>query len=135
MPLVAVTRLRVRAWRYVPAFFIQALRSARQARRANGNVRTSLLAEARRTFWTLTVWSDEAAMRAFMTQEPHGRVMPHLKEWCDEAAIAQWTQEAGDLPSWADAHRRLQAEGRRSKVLHPSPAHEAFAIPPPAVRG
>ena len=27
MPLVAITRLRVRSWRYLPIFFLQALRS------------------------------------------------------------------------------------------------------------
>ena len=134
MSLISVTRLRVRAWRFMPGFFIQALRSARQARRARGNRGTSLLAEAHRTFWTLTAWSDEASMREFMLDGVHGSGMRKLMTWCDEAAVAHWEQDGPELPSWTEAHRRLQAEGRRSKVSHPSAAHEAHRIPLPVVR-
>jgi hypothetical protein len=135
MALVSVTRLRVRSWRFLPAFLVQAMRSNRQARRAAGSLGTSLLAEAHRTFWTLTVWSDEGHMRTFMLAGAHGRGMRRLLEWCDEAAVVHWTQPDAALPSWSEAHRRLQAEGRRSKVNHPSPAHEAYRIAPPVVRG
>jgi heme-degrading monooxygenase HmoA len=134
MPLVSATRLRVRAWRFLPGFVIQALRSNRQARRADGNLGTLLLAEAHRTFWTLTAWNDEAAMRKFMLAGPHGSKMKKLMTWCDEAAVAHWTQANSELPTWAEAHRRLQAEGRRSKVTYPSPEQETYSIPPPAVR-
>jgi hypothetical protein len=135
MALVSVTRLRVRAWRFLPGFLVLASRSGRQAKRAEGNLGTSLFAEANRTFWTLTAWTDEAAMRRFMLDGAHGRGMRRLLTWCDEAAVAHWTQPAPELPTWAAAHQRLQAEGRRSKVLHPSAAHEAYRIPPPVVRG
>ncbi len=54
--------------------------------------------------------------------------------WCDEAAVAHWTGDGPELPTWAEAHRRLQAEGRRSKVTFPSAAHEAYRIPAPVVR-
>jgi hypothetical protein len=64
MPFISITRLRVRAWRYLPAFIIQAVRSARQACRAPGNLAVTLLRDSNLTFWTRTAWSDEAAMRA-----------------------------------------------------------------------
>jgi hypothetical protein len=54
--------------------------------------------------------------------------------WCDEAAVAHWIQPNSELPTWAEAHRRLQAEGRRSKVTYPSTEQEAYHIPPPVVR-
>lgn len=135
MSVISVTRLRVRSWRFLPGFLVQALRSARQARRARGNFGTSLLAEAHRTFWTLTAWSDEASMRSFMLDGVHGQGMRKLMTWCDEAAVAHWTGEGPELPSWAEAHRRLQAEGRRSKVAYPSAAHQAYRIPAPVIRG
>ena len=122
MPFVSITRLRVRSWRYVPGFLIQSLRAALQAKRATGNLAVSVLRDADRAFWTRTVWRDEAAMRAFMQSGVHRQVMARLPEWCDEAALAHWVQDRDEPPSWADAHRRLQQEGRRSRVSQPSEA-------------
>jgi len=135
MAFVSITRLRVRSWRFLPGFFVATLRSARQAGRADGNVSASLLREARRTFWTLTVWRDEAAMRSFMMAAPHRGAMRRLLEWCDEASVAHWEQgsEAGP-PSWEEVHRRMREDGRRSKVNHPSAEHTAYEIPAPQVR-
>jgi hypothetical protein len=131
MTVISITRLRVRSWRYLPMFFLQALRSARQAAKANGNLATKLLREHRNTFWTSTSWANEAAMKAFMHAPPHGTVMRRLLEWCDEAALVHWTQEGNQLPSWQEAHTRLQRDGRRSKVNHPSTAHNTFQIAAP----
>jgi heme-degrading monooxygenase HmoA len=128
---VSITRLRVRKLRYLVPFLFQSLRSSSQARRSDGNLSTDLLKDASNTFWTRSVWRDEAAMRAFMMSGAHRKVMPRLLEWCDEASVCHWTQEGSELPSWAEAHRRMVADGRRSKVNHPSPAHTAFEIPAP----
>jgi hypothetical protein len=43
MPLISVTRLRVRALRYLPFFFIAAARSSRLARRAEANLGVRLM--------------------------------------------------------------------------------------------
>lgn len=131
MPLVSITRLRVRSWRYLPAFLIQSFRAVRQARRAAGNLSVSVLRDAELAFWTRTVWGDEAAMRSFMRSGAHRRVMPHLAEWCDEASFAHWQQGGSEPPSWPKAHRRLQQQGRRSRVDHPSEAQRRFEIPVP----
>ena len=131
MAIVSITRLRVRSWRYLPPFLFYALRSARQARHSQGNVATSLLRDRDRTFWTCTVWTTESAMKDFMLAGTHRQAMRKLLEWCDEASLVRWEQEDTREPSWLEAHQKLQAQGRRSKVNHPSPAHESFQIRTP----
>jgi Domain of unknown function (DUF3291) len=132
MPMISITRLRLRSWIYLPRFFIEAMRSNRQASAAEGNLGVRLLPDKRNTFWTATSWSSEAAMRAFVIAAPHGPVMRKLMHWCDEASVVHWEQPDATLPSWEEAHRRLEKEGRLSKVNHPSPAHLAHKYPAPA---
>jgi hypothetical protein len=134
MAFVSITRLRVRSWYYLPAFFVQTLRIARQAARADGNLGVKLLRDDRNVFWTGTSWSSEGSMKAFMHGKPHGPTMRSLLEWCDEAALVHWTQAGAELPSWEEAHRRIQQEGRPSKVNHPSAAHTAHTILAPTLR-
>jgi hypothetical protein len=134
MPFVSVTRLRVRSWRYLPGFLFDALLSARQAARTQGNLAVKLLRDVNNTWWTSTCWNAETSMRNFMVAKPHGPAMRKLLEWCDEAALVHWSQPERALPSWAEAHRRMQVEGRTSKVLHPSPDHLAFRIAAPVGR-
>src|SRR5260370_27682075 len=131
MPFVPIARLRVRSGRYLPAFLIQSVRAVRQARHAVGNLGVSVLRDANLAFWTRTMWTDEAAMRSFMRSGAHRRVMPRLVEWCDEASVAHWLQEVLEPPSWLEAHPRLQRQGRRSRVNHPSHAHRPFELPAP----
>ena len=117
----------------MPVFFLYGLRSSRQAKSANGNLGVALVRDARLTFWTLTAWQDEPAMRAFMMAGIHRRAMPKLLDWCDEAAVAHWTQETTELPDAAEAHRRMVVEGRFSKVHQPSPDQQAKRIAEPRI--
>ena len=134
MPFVSVTRLRVRAWRYLPILLVQTFRSAWQAKSAKHCPSASVLRDAHRTFWTKTVWMDAPAMKCFMLSGVHRQVMPSLLEWCDEASVIDWVQDLLEPPSWEEAHRRMQHDGRSSKVNHPSEAHRRFEIPAPFVR-
>ena len=124
MSFVSVTRLRLRSWWFFPAFFWHSARSQSQAQRADGNLGT-LVRPASGAFWTLTLWRDRAAMRAFMMTGPHKVAMPRLQHWCDEASVANWEQDGTTLPTWAEAERHLAQHGRVSAVKHPSPAHSA----------
>lgn len=133
MPLVSITRLRVRSWRFLPMFFFYALRSTRQASRSVGNLATRLLRDRLHTFWTATLWTSEVEMKQFMLAGAHGHAMRKLLHWCDEAALVHWTQENAALPSWLEDHARLQTEGRPSKVNHPSATHIAHRFPDPYV--
>jgi hypothetical protein len=90
--------------------------------------------DVHRTFWTLTVWESERAMKAFRGTAPHAKVMPRLVEWCDEASYAHWTPAGDSVPSWPEAYERLVAEGRLSRVAHPSPAHDGRQFAKPRLR-
>ncbi|MBX9787874.1 MAG: DUF3291 domain-containing protein [Pirellulales bacterium] len=131
MYFVSVTRLRIRKLRYLAAFFYFTLRSRGQARRAAGNLGTAVYGDARLTFWTITVWRSEQAMRDFRNLGAHLRAMPKLRAWCDEATYAHWEQEAADPPSLAHAFERLVAEGIVSRVDHPSLDHASRNFPVP----
>ena len=120
MPLIAVTRLRIRSFRFAPAFAWWTWRALVQARRSPGNLRAVVRKAEGLAFWTLTAWQDEAAMSAYRIAPPHRDAMPKLLDWCDEASVVHWSQEAGELPDWTTAETRMAQSGRLSKVRHPS---------------
>lgn len=130
MPLLAVTRLRVRSLRFAPEFLWLAFRSKRQARNAEGCLGTGLQREKFLVFWTRTVWRDEAAMRAYMTSGVHRKAMPKLQHWCDEASVVHWNDTAGQLPDWKLVREKMRDEGRLSRVRHPSQAQRKGVTAP-----
>jgi hypothetical protein len=133
MAFVSITRVRLRSWRFVPMFFVQAIRSGRQAKAAAGNLGVAVMREERKVFWTRTAWTDESSMRAFVLAGAHRSVMRDLLNWCDESAVAHWTQESAELPSWGEAYAQLLRVGRVNKVNHPSEAQTKFEVPEPRV--
>ncbi|KQM24766.1 MULTISPECIES: DUF3291 domain-containing protein [unclassified Sphingomonas] len=133
MTFVSVTRLRIRSVRFVPAFLIDTWLSARQVQRAGGYLGGQVLADRRHAYWTMTVWDDAAAMRAYMTAGPHRRAMPKLMRWCDQASIVHWLQDDATLPDWSEADRRMRGEGRVSKVHRPANGHDPMTFPSPRV--
>lgn len=82
----SVTRLRVRSMRYLPSFLWQTFLIQRQAQRTPGFLGGRLLIDAHSTYWTLTAWETERAMKVFRGAAPHVRVMPRLVKLCDEAS-------------------------------------------------
>src|ERR1700689_5951237 len=119
MPLISVTRLRVRSFLYLPGFLWDTFQSVRQVQRSTGFLGGRLLVNAQYVFWTMTGWQDEAAMNAYRTGGAHRQAMPKLLNWCDEAAVVHWTQESPELPIWQGAHQRMVTSGHASKVNHP----------------
>ena len=129
MPVIAVTRLRLRGYRYLLPFALQSRRSARQAEHSPGFLGGMLSANPLRlTFWTVTAWENTAAMHAFRAASDHQRVMPRLADWCDEASVAHWDQDDARIPDPAEALKRMRTAGRVSRLRHPSPDHTAGRI-------
>jgi len=129
--IISVTRLRLRSLRFLVPFIVYSFRSMRQVKRSPGNIAADAMRDQHGGFWTRSVWHDVESMRAFMTSGAHRQAMPKLLDWCDEAALVHWEQDTPALPEWDEAHRRLVTQGRRSKVRHPSPAHETLDVPVP----
>jgi heme-degrading monooxygenase HmoA len=129
--LVSVTRFRLRSVRFMPFFMLHASRIIAQIRKADGFVTGAVQRDADQAFWTMTVWRDELAMRAFGASGAHRKAMPHLAEWADEASVTHWTQSGGDLPDWAEAVRRLRDDGKSPPLRHPraSRSEGGFADP------
>ena len=129
--LASVTRLRLRSVMFLPMFVWRTILSQRQLERAEGFLGGRLLVDPGMTFWTLTVWESELAMRGFRGSGAHARVMARLPEWCDEAAYGHWVQTGDQIPTWEEAYERLVAEGRLARVAHPTENHSArrFAEP------
>jgi hypothetical protein len=131
MVFISITRLRIRSIFYLPQFVWHTLKSRRQAQRSSGFLGGRLMPDRGNTFWTVTAWKDEAAMRAYRGSNAHMKAMPRLLDWCDEASVAHWEQPGAELPDWAEAHRHMVAGGRMSKVNHPSAAQLAKKIAEP----
>jgi hypothetical protein len=131
MPLISVTRLRVRSFIFLAQFFWRTFKSIRQAERSSGFLGGRLLVNAKNVFWTMTAWEDQAAMNAYRIGGAHRRAMPKLLNWCNEAAVVHWTQESSEIPFWQEAHQRMTQEGKPSKVSHPTPDQASNRIPAP----
>jgi len=131
MIFVSLTRLRIRSFRFLTLFALHTWRSLRQIRRAPGFQTGALLGDRRWTFWTITAWDSEESMRQFMVTGAHKAAMPRLLNWCDEAAVAHWTQQEAAIPSWIEADRRMREIGRSSKVRNPSPRHATLSFEAP----
>ena len=129
MPLVSLTRLRLRSFRYLLHFAWTSHRISRQAERTPGFLTGQVYGDPLRlTFWTATLWESEAAMRGFRGSGVHQVAMPGLAQWCDEANVAHWNQPGAEVPETKIALRRMQAEGRLLRVRFPSPDHAAGRI-------
>ena len=131
MPFISITRLRVRALRFLPAFAWHTIPSLRQVREALGFQGGALLPDRDWAFWTMTAWDSEASMRHYIMAGSHRTAMPHLLNWCDEASVVHWVRPDDGLPSWAEADRRMRENGRASRVRFPSANHAALTYRAP----
>ena len=133
MPVIVVTRLRLRDPAFFDEFFASAVAVVEQAQATAGNLNADVLAEANSTYWTRTAWQERAAMDSFVGSEPHLTTMNRIDDWCDEATFVDWEQASSDAPDWQDGHRRLVADGQAATLTHGTSAHRTRDFPAPVV--
>jgi len=67
---------------------------------------------AAKRFWTLSVWEDETALRAFVAAPPHAAVMKALAPHMGATRFTRWTVRGSDLPlQWDDTLKRRDPAG------------------------
>jgi quinol monooxygenase YgiN len=133
MPVIVVTRLRLKDQALFDEFFAAAVAVVEQAQNSAGNLGADVLAEANNTYWTRTVWSEHDQMDAFVGSEPHVRTMSRIDDWCDEATFVEWEQAAAELPDWQDGYARLVATGQGASLTNATAAHHTRDFPAPIV--
>ena len=133
MPVIVVTRLRLKDPALFDEFFASAVAVVEQAENSEGNLGADVLAEANNTYWTRTVWQDHDLMDAFVGSDPHLRTMSRIDDWCDEATFVEWEQPAADLPDWQDGHGRLVSSGQGPSLTDATAAHHTRDFPVPVL--
>ena len=106
-PLVMASRFRLRRFRDVLPFLIDAMRIRNQVRRSAGALGVSLIAHPlRREFATLSAWRDRDALNAMVRAEPHRSVMSRYRTVMADSKFVFYEPEEFP-PSWEDAIRRI----------------------------
>jgi hemerythrin-like domain-containing protein len=107
--LVMASRLPLRQLTKVPRFMGLTLSVVRQLERSEGLVGYSLRAHPlAKTFWTLSAWTDDAALSRFARELPHRAVIARLRPDMATTRFVTWTCRGQELPaSWYDAVQRL----------------------------
>jgi hypothetical protein len=114
--VVMASRFRVRGYRHVLPFFVDAMRVLAQMRKADGAVGVSLVAHPlRREFATLSAWRDRSTLDEAVRSEPHLSVMRRQRAAMADSTFRFWNAPASSLPlTWEEADRRLTAADGRA---------------------
>ena len=131
MPVIVVTRLRLKDPALLDEFFTDAVAAIEQAMKSEGNLGADALADANNAWWSVSAWQDRRRMQAYVDREPHQDISTRLDYYCDEATFVDWEQASPDLPDWQTSWRHLTADGKAAELTHASAANYARAFPPP----
>ena len=131
MPIIVVTRLRLRDPALLDEFFTDAVAAIEQATKADGNLGADALADANNAWWSVSAWQDRDRMRAFVGSEPHLGITARLDHYCDEATFVDWEQASPTLPDWRTNWSHLTADGKPAELTNASAANQTRDFPPP----
>ncbi len=131
MPIIVVTRLRLRDSSLLDEFFTHAAAVLEQAMKSEGNLGADALAEAHEAWWSVTAWRQRNQMQAYVNAEPHLSTEGLLDHLCDEATFVDWEQPSPELPDWQTSWRHLVADGQSATLTNESEANQTRAFPAP----
>ena len=100
MPYVSITGLCLSSPLQMPLFFWHATRSMKQARLAEGNLHAEVHYRAG-YHHTLSIWTSEAAMRAYLTRGAHRSAILSFPRFAGGRTIGFRTETP---PDWQEAH-------------------------------
>jgi hypothetical protein len=95
----------------------------RQVLDTPGGLGVSMIAEpSRKTYWTLSAWTDQAALDHFVGTSPHSDVMRHFAHRLAGSSFTTWRVPVAELPArptdgkqlWNQARQRLESAARSS---------------------
>jgi quinol monooxygenase YgiN len=131
MPIIVVTRLRLRDPSLLDEFFTHAAAVLEQAMKSEGNLGADALAEAHDAWWSVTAWDGRAHVEAYVNTDPHLSTEALLDHLCDEATFVDWEQASSQLPDWQTNWRHLVADGQSATLTNESEANQTRAFPAP----
>jgi hypothetical protein len=78
--IAMASRLPLKSYRSIPGFLRDVLKIRRQLAHTPGLVGYALNAQlARKTFWTFSVWDDQASIDTFAAADPHQQIIRALQ--------------------------------------------------------
>ena len=109
--VVTITRLPLRSHLRIPRIMRATLRIVRALGRSEGLVGYSLKADlTRKTFWTMSAWTDQDALTTFVRSEVHRDAMTSLQPHMDGPVIKTIDRRGAELPmAWPDVAEALTA--------------------------
>ena len=102
--VVMSSKLPLRRSRSIPGFLRDTLAIRRQLAAANGLVGYSLDADlVHRTFWTFSVWTDQASLDTFAAGEPHRSIINRLRPLMGPTRFATTSMTGASIPgTWPE---------------------------------
>lgn len=131
MPVIVVTRLRLKDPGLLNDFFTDAVAAIEQAQKSAGSLGADALADADNAWWSVSAWQERRPMRAFVRSEPHVTITTRMDRYCDEATFVDWEQDSPELPGWQTCWQHLVADGNPADLSQPSAANRTRDFPPP----
>ena len=119
--------------RSIPGFLRDAMAIRRQLSRADGMLGYALDAElGRKTFWTFSVWEDQASLDAFASSDPHRAIIGRLRPLMGPTRFDFFQIAGSDLPLTWD---QMKAPVRGTQTPGSTRAGEGRGPAVPDARG